>query len=142
VPDYVVTILLIVVLSLVLLPVARRFLRPRIHGLTVGPGAFELSLRVTEGSIPGLSSHWRHGVATVNSDELTWRRSPFSTTLALHIVSLDGTRMRPPHGIEWITRAIESVAIPARTADGTQIEIAVLRRDIQRFRDRLGASSV
>jgi hypothetical protein len=135
------TILLMVPLSLVFGLVARRFLRPRLHGLTVEPGAFAFGLRVIEGNIPGLSSHWRHGVATVNGDELTWRRSPFSATLTLHIVSLDGTRMRTPQGLEWLTRSLESLAIPARTADGTQIEIAVLRREVQRFRDRLGALS-
>lgn len=134
-------IVLGVPLSLVVSLIVRRFVRPRLHGMTVGPGAFEFGLRVIEGSIPGLSSHWRHGVGTVKGNELKWRRSPFSATRTLEMVSLDAMRMRAPQGLEWLTRSIESLAIPARTSDGFQIEIAVLRRDVQRFLDLVGASS-
>jgi len=134
------TILLVVLLTPVVGLVARRLLRPRLHGMKVGPGTVEFGLRVIEGKIPGLSSHWRHGVGTVDGNQLTWRRSPFSATLTLHIVSLDGMRMRTAPGLEWLTRSLESLAIPARTADGAQIEIAVLRRDVQRFLDQLRAS--
>src|SRR6266496_2849541 len=121
---------------------AAAMLEGGLYGALGGAGTFECGLRVVEGNILGLSSHWRHGVGSVNGNELAWRRIPSSTTLTLRIVSLDRLRMRSAQGRERISRSPKSVAIPARVHDGAQIEIAVLRREVERFLDLLGAPGV
>jgi hypothetical protein len=96
-----------------------------------GHGAVECGLRVLQGDAPGLTTRWRHGVASLSEGELVWRRWPVATTRArLRVATIGRTSNRTPRLPESLLLLPGAVVLPVVLDSGARLELAVDELDL------------
>ena len=124
------TVIVTVLLILLASPLIARLQAARAR-LVGGRDAFECSLRVLQGEVGGLGSHWRAGVAHTEGDEVVWRRWPIVTGHArLRVVTVSWAEARKPQRSEYIVLNPRTVVVPVRLHSGARLELAVVEREL------------
>jgi hypothetical protein len=98
------------------------------------PGGITCSLRVAQGSLPGLGPGFHAGYAGPQMRDLFWRRIAWPSpgvVFPIEAIRIDRER-RPAPGERWRVPASFSV-MPVELDDGVVLEIAVPRHRLRRL---------
>jgi hypothetical protein len=92
-------------------------------------GAFKGKLRVVEGEVPGLSSHWNTGYGHWVRDVLVWDMAPF--LWGTKLIPVDGTDVSGIHGANGSVARLgrHPIVTPLLSDDRSRLELATSEED-------------